>query len=229
MSISTQAPPVPLTTERAARVASIASALFAVSILLFSAVLNVPWKASDHTLLTWWNSDSHLIETLASLFFGICAAVLFMVVANYVRAVASRAEGGPTQWIAFAHSMAGAFCSTMLVLAAMRGVIGRMVKVDGSPLPGLDVLQFSTGLNYALYNTGAMAALALSIMAMSIVVLRTHILGTWVGVVGIISSAVILVAVAALLGSLSVPVALVWAVSMAVALWRRQSAHRSPA
>jgi hypothetical protein len=111
----------------------------------------------------------------------------------------------------------------MLVLAAMRGVIGRMVKVDGSPLPGLDVLRFSTGLNYALYNTGAMAALALSIMAMSIVVLRTHILGKWVGVVGMICSAVILAAVGALLGSLTVPVALVWAVSMAVALWRRQS------
>ena len=104
-----------------------------------------------------------------------------------------------TQWTAFAHSMAAAFCSTMLVLAAMRGVIGRMVKVDGSPLPGLDVLRFSTGLNYALYNTGAMAALALSIMAMSIVVLRTHILGKWVGVVGIDPSAVILAAVAALL------------------------------
>ena len=224
MSISTQAPPhTQRATEKSARVASIASALFAVSILLFSAVLNVPWKSSDHTLLAWWNSDSHLIETIASLFFGICAGVLFMVVANYFRALASRAEGGLTQWTAFAHSMAAAFCSTMLVLAAMRGVIGRMVKVDGSPLPGLDVLRFSTGLNYALYNTAAMAALALSIMAMSIVVLRTHILGKWVGVVGIICSAVILAAVAALLGSLTVPVALVWAVSMAVALWRRQS------
>lgn len=218
MSISTH---VPIATERSARVASIASALFAVSILLFSAVLNVPWKASDHKLLTWWQSDSHLIETIASLFFGICAAVLFIVVANYFRALASKAEGGVTQWTAFAHSMAGAFCSAMLVLAAMRGVIGRMVKIDAAPLPGLDVLRFSTGLNYALYNTGAMAALALSILAMSIVVIRTQILPKWLGVVGVICSAVILAAVAALLGSLTVPVALVWAISMAVALWRQ--------
>lgn len=220
MSISTH---VPIATERSARVASIASALFAVSILLFSAVLNVPWKASDHKLLTWWQSDSHLIETIASLFFGIGAAVLFIVVANYFRALASKAEGGVTQWTAFAHSMAGAFCGTMLVLAAMRGVIGRMVRIDAAPLPGLDVLRFSTGLNYALYNTGAMAALGLSILAMSIVVIRTQILGKWVGVVGIVCSAVILAAVAALLGSLAVPVALVWAISMAVALWRQQS------
>ena len=91
MSISTQAPPLTQrTTEKSARVASIASVLFAVSILLFSAVLNVPWKSSDHTLLTWWNSDSHLIETIASLFFGICAGVLFMVVANYFE----RSPGG---------------------------------------------------------------------------------------------------------------------------------------
>lgn len=224
MSIST---PVPLptarshSTARSARVASIASALFAVSMLLFSAVLNVPWKASDNKLLNWWQSDSNLIATIASLFFGICAGVLFIVVANYFQALASKAEDTVTQWTAFAHSMAGAFCSTMLVLAAMRGVIGRLVKIDAAPLPGLDVLRFSTGLNYALYNTGVMAALALSILAMSIVVIRTHILAKWVGIVGIICSAVILVAVAALVGSLAVPVALVWALSMAVALWRQ--------
>jgi hypothetical protein len=212
---------VSIATDKSARVASIASALFAVSLLLFSAILNVPWKASDHKLLAWWQSDSHLIETIASLFFGMCAAVLFIVVANYFRRLASEAEGGVTQWNAFAHSMADAFCSTMLVLAAMRGVIGRLVKIDAAPLPGLDVLRFSTGLNYALYNTGAMAALALSILAMSIVVIRTQILPRWVGVVGIICSAVILAAVAALLGSLAVPVVLVWAMSMAVALWRQ--------
>ncbi len=209
-----------VSSARPARVASIASALFAVSILLFSAVLNVPWKASDHKVLVWWQSDSNLIATIASLFFGICAAVLFMVVANYFRELASKADGRVTQWSAFAHSMAGAFCATMLVLAAMRGVIGRMVKIDGAPLPGIDILRFSTGLNYALYNTGAMAALALAILAMSVVVIRTQILAKWVGVIGIVCAVVILAACAALLGSLTVPVALVWAVCMAVALWR---------
>ena len=212
MSVSSTSP---------ARVASIASALFAVSMLLFSAVLNVPWKASDNKVLVWWQSDSNLIATIASLFFGIFAAVFFIVVANYLRALASKAEGQVSQWSAFAHSMAAAFCSTMLVLAAMRGVIGRMVKIDAAPLPGIDVLRFSTGLNYALYNTGAMAVLALSILAMSIVVIRTQILGKWVGILGLICSVVILAASAALLGSLTVPVALVWALAMAVALWRQ--------
>jgi hypothetical protein len=56
---------------------------------------------------------------------------------------------------------------------------------------------------------------------MSIVVIRTHILAKWVGIVGIICSVVILAAVAALVGSLAVPVALVRALSMAVALWRQ--------
>lgn len=205
----------------AAKVASIASALFAVSMLLFSAVLNVPYKASDNKVLMWWQSDSHLIETIASLFFGIIAAVLLTVVVNHLRALASTAEGGVTAWTAFAHSMAGAFCSTMLVLAAMRGVVGRLVKIDGDPLPGLDVLRFSTGLNYALYNTGTMAALALSILAISIVVIKTQILGKWVGIVGIVCSLIILAAVATLLGSLTVPLVLVWGISMAVALWRQ--------
>lgn len=210
-----------VSSTRPARVASIASALFALSLLLFSAVVNVPWKASDHEVLVWWQSDSSLISTIASLFFGTCAAVLFIVVANYFRELASQAEGRVPQWSAFAHSMAAAFCSTMVVLAAMRGVIGRMVKIDAAPLPGIDVLRFSTGLNYALYNTGAMGLLALSILAMSVVVIRTQILEKWLGIVGMICSVLILVASAALLGSLTVPVALVWALCVAVALWRQ--------
>lgn len=210
-----------VSSTRPARVASVASALFALSMLLFSAVLNVPWKASDAKVLAWWQSDSSLIDTIASLFFGTCAAVLFIVVANYFRELASQTEGRLTQWSAFAHSMAAAFCSTMVVLAAMRGVIGRMVKIDGAPLPGIDVLRFSTSLNYALYNTGAMAALALAILAMSIVVIRTQILGKWLGIVGIICAVIILAASAALLGSLTVPVALLWALCLSVALWRQ--------
>lgn len=208
----------------AAKAPAIAAALFAASMLLFSAVLNVPYKASDQKMLTWWQDDSHLMETIASLFFGMFAAVFFTVVVNHLRTLASNADGGVPPWMAFAHSMAAAFCSTMLVLAAMRGVIGRLVKIDGEALPGLEVLRFSTSLNYALFNTGTMAALALSILAISVVVIRTQILGRWVGIVGIVCSLIILASVAALLGSLTVPLALVWGISMAVALWRRPSA-----
>jgi hypothetical protein len=210
--------------DRSARVASIASVLFAVSMFLCVASLNVPYKASDNKVLSWWRDPSNLTATIASLFFATSAAVLFIVVANHLRAVASRADGEVTPWPAFAHSMAAAFCSSMLVVAAMRGVVGRLVKIDGDPLPGLDVLRFSTGLGYALLGTGAMGVLGLSILASSVVVLRSQRLGKWVGVVGIVCSILILVASAALLGPIATPAVIVWALSMAVAIWRQPAA-----
>lgn len=213
--------------DRSARVASIASGLFAVSMFLCVASVNVPYKASDSKVLSWWQDPSNLTSTIASLFFATSAAVLFIVVANHLRAVASQAEGEVAPWSAFAHSMAAAFCSSMLVVAALRGTVGRLVKIDGDPLPSLDVLRFSTGLGYALLGTGAMGVLGLSILATSVVVLRSRCLGKWVGVIGIVCSIVILGASAALLGAIATPAVIAWALSMAVAIWRQPAAART--
>ena len=206
---------------KSARIASIASALFALSMFLCVASVNVPYKASDKSVLNWWQDDANLISTIASLFFTTSAAILFIVVMNYLRALASKAEAGDALSTAFAHSMAGAFCSTMLVVAAMRGVIGRLVKIDGDPLPGLDVLRFSTGLNYALLGTGAMGTLGLSMLAISVVILKTRVLRRWVAIIGIVCSIVTLAAAGALLGSLATPAVILWALALAVALWRQ--------
>ena len=43
-----------------------------------------------------------------------------------------------------------AFTVTLLVSAALRGVIGHLVNVEDEPLPGLDVLDYSTALNYTV-------------------------------------------------------------------------------
>lgn len=213
--------------DRSARVASIASVLFAVAMFLCVASVNVPYKASDSKVLNWWQDPSNLTSTIASLFFATSAAVLFILVANHLRAIASRTEGEVTPWSAFAHSMATAFCSSMLVVAAIRGAIGRLVKIDGDPLPGLDVLRFSTGLGYALLGTGAMGVLGLSILATSVVVLKSHCLARWVGMLGILCSILIIGAAAALLGALATPAVIVWALAMAVAIWRQSAPART--
>ena len=74
-----------------------------------------------------------------------------------------------SQWTAFARTM-GLIFSTTFVSAALRGVIGHMVKVDGAPLPGLEVLRYSTALNYNLIGSITMMALGLTILAVSIVI-----------------------------------------------------------
>jgi hypothetical protein len=205
----------------AAKAASAAAVLFAVTFFLTVASVNVPHTRSDGKLLDWWQKSGNLNAGIASELFAITAAVLFIVVINYVRALTTRTHAGHEQWTAFAHSMGTAFVSTLLVSSALRGVVGHLVKVLDEPLPGVEVLRYSTALNYSLIGTATMSACALTIAAVSVVVLRTHVLGTWVGYVGAVCAAVIMIAVFAMYGPFAIPMALLWALCLAVAIWRQ--------
>lgn len=202
----------------AGKVAAVASALFAGTFVLTTMSVNVPWKASDKEILDWWQQSANLSSGILSQLFAVSAAVLFVVVINYVRVLA--ADTGMTQWSAFAHSMATAFCATLLVTSALRGVIGQMVQYYDEPLPGLDVLRYSTALNYTLLGTATMTAMALTMVAVSVIVLRTQMLPTWLGYVGLLCAAVIIGVVAVGLGGLAIPAALLWSLCLAAALWR---------
>jgi hypothetical protein len=208
-------------TAPAAKVASAAAVLFAVAFFLTVASVNVPHKASDTKLLDWWGQNANLNAGIFSELFAIIGAVLFVVVINYFRTLTLKAHAGHEHWVAFAHSMASAFAATLLVSSALRGVVGHLLKVEEAPLPGIDVLRYTTALNYSLIGTATMAVLALAIAAVSVVVVRTRILGVWIGYVGLVCAAVILVAVVAMMGAFAIPMALVWAIGIAVAIWRQ--------
>jgi len=218
--------PAPTTAARtsAAKVAAGASSLFAVSLFLTVASVNVPSKASDAELLDWWSQSGNLTAGLVSQLFAILCPVLFVVVVNDVRTLAAKADAGAEHWTAFAHSMATAFASLLLVSSAMRAVVGHLVQVQDEPLPGIDVLRYSTALNYTLIGTATMTCLALAMIAVSVVVLKARILGTWVAYVGFGCAAVILAAVGAMFGAFAIPLALVWAIALAVAIWRQPAA-----
>jgi hypothetical protein len=89
------------------------------------------------------------------------------------------------------------------------------------PLPGVDVLRFSTGMNYVLLGQSGMAVLAVCILAVSAVVLRTGVFGRWLGYVGGGCSAVMLAAVVAQYGAFTTPLAILWALCLSVAIWRQ--------
>jgi len=212
----------PPASTKARAVASVAAVLFAITFFLTVASVNVPHKASDEKLLDWWQKGGNLNSGIASGFFAISAAVLFVVVINYLRTLF--ASTGMTQWTAFAHSMATAFTATLLVSSALRAVIGQMVRSMDEPLPGIDVLRYATGLNYTLIGTATMTALALSMVAVSVVVIRSAVLGNWVAYVGFACAAIILAAVVMLMGAFAIPAALLWALCLAVAIWRQPAA-----
>jgi hypothetical protein len=161
---------------------------------------------------------------MVSMGFAILTAVLFTVVSNHLLfSVGSRSP----HLTAFARSMATAFTTTLLVAGALRGVIGHLVKVQDEPLPGLDVLRYATAVNYTVLGVVVMGTFSFFVLSTAVLVLRTGVLGRWVGLVGLGCGLVTLGAVLMLMGAFTVPVAILWALCTAVAVWRR-SQHEAP-
>jgi hypothetical protein len=219
---TTTAAAVP-TTDRpsttAGRVASIASLLFAVCLFWTVASVNVPRDGSDAELLAWWQESANRFAGTVSSAFAVAAAVLFAVVVNHVRRLPA-ASAAPA-WLALARAMSAAFTATLLVSAALRGVIGHLVDQMDQPLPTLDVLRYSTALNYSLIGLPVMTTLALTIAAIAVVTVRTAALPRWTAYVGFAAALVIVVAVLAQIGSYAIPAALLWGLCVSIALWRR--------
>jgi hypothetical protein len=222
MSLTKEAPTqdnrlAPSTTAR--KVGAVSAALFAVALFMTVASVDVPHDPSDAALLQWWQQSGNRMSGLVSGLSAICAAVLLAVVMNYIRSLSATTKA--PQWLAFARSMGAAATAVWLVTGAARATIGHLVDVMDEPLPGTDVLRFATAFNYTLLGLAGMGVLALSILAVSVVVLRTDALGRWVGYVGVVCAVVILAAVVAQFGSYTTLVAILWALCLAVAIWRQ--------
>jgi hypothetical protein len=200
-----------------ARFVAAVSALFGACFFGTVASVNVPYHGSDAEVLAWWQKDSSLTEGMVSMAFAIATAVLFAVVTGHVL---HRAGDRSAPLVAFARSMATAFTVTLLVSAALRGVIGHLVNVEERPLPGLDVLDYATALNYTVVSVVVMTCFALTILAIGALVLLTGILARWHGIVGLVLGVVVLAAVAASYGAFTVPLAILWALGTTVAIVR---------
>jgi hypothetical protein len=73
-----------------------------------------------------------------------------------------------------------------------------------------------------------MGAVALSVMALGALALREGLLARWAGRTSIACGTVVLLAVVALYGAFTVPVAIVWAFCTAVAVLRAPAAVGQP-
>jgi hypothetical protein len=182
------------------------------------ATVNVPHDPTDAELLEWWRDSANRMGGTLSSVFAVASAVLFAVVMNRVRRLPG-AAGAPA-WLAFARSMGAAFTATLLVTAALRGVIAHLVDRLDQPLPSLDVLRYSTALNYLMMSLPVMTCLALTVFAVAVVTLRTSALPRWTAYVGVATAVVILGAVATGVGAYAIPAALLWSVCLGIALWR---------
>ena len=200
----------------AARVAVGAAILFAAAMFLTVASVDVPRDASDAELLEWWQQQSNRTSGVISGLFTVCAAALFAVLMSHVHHLDATRRS--PRWRSFARSMATAFTTAMLVAAATRSTIAHVVDFLDQPLPGADTLRYATALNYQVLGLTAMGALALTILATSVLALRTGAYTRWAAWVGLACGAVMLAAVGAGYGVFTVPLAILWSVTLGIAL-----------
>jgi hypothetical protein len=201
------------------KIAAVASALLAVSLFMTVAVVNVPHDATDSELQRWWQESANRWSGVFSGLFAICTAALIAVVLNYLREL-PQAVRSP-QWLGFARSMGAAVTAVWLVTGAARAAIGHLVDVMDEPLPGTDVLRTITAFNYVLLGLSGMAVLALCIGAVSVWGLRAAALPRWECYLGLGCALLMLLAVAAQYGAYTTPLAIFWALGLAVAIWRQ--------
>lgn len=204
----------------AGRVAAAASVVFGVSMFALVATVNVPREASDEKLAAFWKSSENLTGATVSAYAALLAAICLTVVVNHVRLlVASASAEG--HLASFARSMATLCAASLVVVGAMRGAIAHLVRSEDLPLPGPDALHYATSLGYSLLDLGTMALLGATMLAISVLVLRSRILAKWIGVLGSACGLVTLAAVAAGFGAFATPMAILWGVGLAVAVLRR--------
>jgi hypothetical protein len=216
-TLPTTAEPVSL--RASTRIPALAAALFGVGLFMTVAVMNVPHDASDRELVAWWSESGNQLSGVFSGMWAIVTAVTFTVVVNHLRGSALAARS--PRWRDFAASMGTAVTTLWLVTGAARAAIGHLVKVMDEPLPGPDVLRFATALNYVLLGLSGMTVLSLCILATSVLVLRTGVLARWMGVTGLFCSVIVLAASVAQYGGYATPVSILWALCLAVAIWRQ--------
>jgi len=200
------------------RVAAVAAAVLGLSLFLTVAVLEVPNGAGDAQLLRWWHEQSNRTAGIYSGLSAIAVAIAAPVAVNFLLDLPSAA--GAPHLRAFVRSMVGAVTALWLVTGAVRAAIGRFVDISGERLPGPDTLRLATALNYSLLGLAGMAALSLAILAISVLVLRTALLATWVGYVGLACGLPMLASVIAQYGAYTTALGVIWAFCLAAALWR---------
>ncbi|MGI9084938.1 MAG: hypothetical protein ACR2FE_06550 [Aeromicrobium sp.] len=203
----------------AAKIAVGAAVLFAAAMFLTVASVNVPHDPTENELVEWWQQQGNRTSGVVSGASALCAAALFALLMSHVLQL-DATRRSPT-WRAFARTMASAFTAAMLVTAATRSAIAHLVDVMGEPLPGADTLRYATALNYQVLGLTAMGALSLAIVATSVLALRTAAYARWAAWVGLACGPVMLAAAVAGYGGFTVPLAILWSVTLGIAVQPR--------
>lgn len=200
--------------------AAIAGVAFCVLLLLAFASVDPLVTATDQELTAWWSDAANQRDTAFSMYFLMASVPCFFVFLAGLRGRLAAAEGGtaPLSGLLFAFGIA--FGAAALAGDIGRGAIGHSVRFGDEPLPGPETLRMLTTTSQLMVGMVAMPLAALTVVAASVLMLRTKAFAAWLGWSGLIVAAVILVFVALLAGPWASPLLQLWLVAASVELWR---------
>jgi hypothetical protein len=208
--------------EMGVRLAAGSGIASALAFLAGTAVLNVPFKASDRELVQWWSTDSHQTDALVSMIAFTLSGLLFLVFLAQLRTRLLAAEGGAGTLTTIVFSAGLLFVGALFVAATARGVISHAVKSPAGeqPLPGVDLLRYLPQISYVVLGFCGLLSVALAMAVTSVLAFRTRVFGrvvAWIGIVGAVS---LVAANGMLIGAAAIPAMLLWTIATSVALWR---------
>lgn len=176
----------PAGVELGTRLAALAGIASALLLLVGTAILNVPTKATDGELVRRWSSNSHQVDALGSMISFTLAGLFFLVFLAHLRTRLLSAEGGAGTLTTIVFSAGLLFVATLFAAAAARGVISYALKspAAGEPLPSADLLRYLPQLSYVVLGFCGLLSAALAIAITSFLAFRTHVFGrllAWLG------------------------------------------------
>jgi hypothetical protein len=204
------------------RIGAVAGMVFALSLFAGVAMLELPKGATDSELVTWWSNSANQTSAVVSMYLFVLAGLSFLVMLVALRSRLVAAERGSGELSSLVLASGVVFVAMLLVAAASRGVIGFALKSPATDetLPGADTLRYLPQIGYAVTGTGGMLAAALTMASTSWAIVSTAVFGRWLAWLGVVATAVVLVASASLSAVFAIPAVLVWALAISSALWR---------
>jgi hypothetical protein len=208
------------------RIGAVAGFVFALGLFAGVAMLELPKGATDSELVTWWSNSANQTSAVVSMYLFVLAGLSFLVMLVALRSRLAAAERGSGELSSLVLASGVVFVAMLLVAAASRGVIGFAVKspANDETLPGADTLRYLPQIGYAVTGTAGMLAAALTMASTSLAIVSTAVFGRWLAWVGVVATAVVLVASALLSAVFAIPAVLVWALATSAALWRGKTA-----
>ena len=191
---------------------SVALWIAALSIMLGS---GVDTKESDSKILAYYRDDGHLSNQILGFFLILGACMFFVWFLSVLRGRIARAEGGGGTLTALAFGSGLVTTGLWVVAAGLWAVVADTLQETDRFVLDPNSYRLVGGLGYMIFVAGAMIALVL-VAATSLAAVKTGFLPKWLGWVGFVVAASLVVSFAfvpffALLGwVLVVSVVLIW-------------------